>query len=208
MLSAIAIVAIILAALLLLSGAMYLWLPDIDKTGDLARITQASVTAIIVAVGAMFAAVKFQIFRESAPHVTVTQTVTHRRIGDSYVHLMVTATLYNSSKVKMDFRRGYFRFQQISPITDSEVENLYADVFVDGKHRDFQWELLKTVERNWEINDIIIEPGESHQETCEFIVIAEVETVLIDTFFYNPRQPAIPQGWGTTSVYDILSDSR
>ncbi len=208
MLPAIFIVGGILAALLLLSGAMYLWLPDIDKTGDLARITQASVTVIIVAVGAMFAAVKFQIFRESAPHVTVTQTVTHRRIGDSYVHLMVTATLYNSSKVKMDFRRGYFRFQQISPITDSEVENLYADVFVDGNHRDFQWEHLKTVERNWEINDIIIEPGESHQETCEFIVIAEVETVLIDTFFYNPRHPAIPQGWGTTSVYDILSDSR
>ena len=207
MLPAIFIVGGTLAALLLLSGAMYLWLPDIGKTGDLARITQAAVTAIIVAVGAMFAAVKFQIFRESAPHVTVTQTVTHRRIGDSYVHLMVTATLYNSSKVKMGFRRGYFRFQQISPIMDEEVENLYADVFVDGNHRDFQWDHLKTVERNWEINDIIIEPGESHQETCEFIVIAEVETVLIDTFFYNPRQPAIPQGWGTTSVYDILSDS-
>ena len=207
MLPAIFIVGGTLAALLLLSGAMYLWLPDIGKAGDLARITQAAVTAIIVAIGAMFAAVKFQIFRESAPHVTVTQTVTHRRIGDSYVHLMVTATLYNSSKVKMDFRRGYFRFQQISPITDEEVEKLYADVFVDGNHRDFQWDHLKTVERNWEINDIIIEPGESHQETCEFIVIAEVETVLIDTFFYNPRQPAIPQGWGTTSVYDILSDS-
>ena len=187
---------------------MYLWLPDIDKAGDLARITQASVTVIIVAVGAMFAAVKFQIFRESAPHVTVTQTVTHRRIGDSYVHLMVTATLYNSSKVKMDFRRGYFRFHLIAPITDAEVENLYADVFADENHRDFQWPVLRTVPRNWERNDIIIEPGESHQETCEFIVTTGVETVLIDTFFHNPRHPAIPQGWGVTSIYDILPDSR
>ena len=208
MLPAIFIVGGILAALFLLSGAMYLWLPDIGKAGDLARITQASVTAIIVAIGAMFAAVKFQIFRESAPHVTVTQTVTHRRIGDSYVHLMVTATLYNSSKVKMDFRRAHFRLQLIAPITDAEVENLYADVFVDKDRRDFLWQELDRAERSWERNGLIVEPGESHQETCEFIVTTGVDTVLIDTFFYNPRQPAIPQGWGTTSVYDILPGNR
>lgn len=208
MLPAIVILATIIIALPLMSAAMYLWLPDIGKTGDLARIIQASVTTVILAVGAAFAAAKFQIFRESAPHVTVSQTVSHRVVGDSYVHLMVTATLYNSSKVKMEFCRARFRLQQIAPITDDAVENLYADVFVDQKHQHFQWENLSTVKRNWKRNDIIIEPGESHQETCEFIVIAEVETVLIDTFFYNPRQPAIPKGWGTTSVYDILPGSR
>ena len=208
MLPAIFIVGGTLAALLLMSGAMYLWLPDIGKTGDLARITQASVTAIIVAVGAMFAAVKFQIFRESAPHVTVTQTVTHRRIGDSYVHLMVTATLYNSSKVKMDFRRAHFRLHQVAPATDEEVEMLYSDVFVEQKHRSLQWLILDTVWLDQKGYTISVEPGESHQETCEFIVTTEVETVLIDTFFYDPRQPAIPEGWGTTSIYDILPGSR
>lgn len=207
MLPAIFIVGGTLAALLLMSGAMYLWLPDIGKTGDLARIIQASVTVIIVAVGAMFAAVKFQIFRESAPHVTVTQTVTHRRIGDSYVHLMVTATLYNSSKVKMDFRRARFRLHQVAPATDEEVEMLYSDVFVEQKHRSLQWPVLDTVNRTWERNGLIVEPGESHRESCEFFVTTGVESVLIDSFFYNPRQPAIPQGWGTATAYDIIQDS-
>lgn len=208
MLPSLAITIGILAALILLPLAMHQWLPDTAQAGDLARLTQTSATAIIVAIGAAFAAVKFQIFRESAPHITVTQTTTHRPIGQSYTHLMVTATLYNSSKIKMDFRQGYFRFQQISPITDAAVESLYAAAFIDEKPMDFQWPVLRTVPRYWEKNDIIIEPGESHQETCEFIVTTGVETVLIDTFFYNPRRSAIPLGWGTTSVYDILPRSQ
>ena len=34
---------------------------------------------------------------------------------------------------------------------------------------------------------LIVEPGESHQEIYEFIVSKDVESVLIDVYFYKPR---------------------
>ena len=207
MLPAIVILTTIIITLPLMSAAMYLWLPDIGKTGDLALIIQTSVTTVILAVGAAFAAVKFQIFRESAPHVTVSQTVSHRVVGDSYIHLMVTATLHNSSKVKMDFRWARFRLQQIAPITDVDVEKLYSDVFIKQKKRNIQWPVLDIVNRTWEKNGLIVEPGESHQESCEFFATTGVDSILIDSFFYNPRQPAVPEGWGTATVYDIIPES-
>lgn len=194
-----------LAALMVLYGIYQL--PGVDTPGEVVRIVRDGVAAIVIGVGAVVAVVKFQIFRESAPHVTVTQTVNHRRIGDSYIHLMVTATLYNSSKVKMEFRRARFRLQQIAPITDADVEKLYSDVFIKQKKRNIQWPVLDIVNQTWEKNGLIVEPGESHQESCEFFATTGVDSILIDSFFYNPRQPAVPEGWGTATVYDIIPDS-
>ncbi len=198
----------ILGLLAAFAFAAYTWLPDAALTSDVTRIVQASVTAVAIAAGGVFAAVKLQVFRDFAPHVTITQAVSHRLIGDSYVHLLLTSTLRNSSKVKVEFRRGYFRLQQISPVTDEEVELLYADVFVDRNYRDIQWPTSNVVSRSWHKDELIIEPGEIRQETCEFIVSAEVKSVLIETFFYNLRRPPVPEGWGAVTVYDIMSDSQ
>ena len=194
----------LVSLLVALSLAFYIWLPDLGVASNLARIVQASVTSIAIVAGGIFAAVKLQLFREFSPHVTISQTVSHRSISDRYVHLFVTATLRNSSKVRMDIRRGYFRLQAISPLSDEEVEALYADVYVNRDNRDFQWQTIDEAPREWSRYDLIVEPGESHQETCEFVVTREMRTVLVDTYMYNSRSPAVPVGWGTTSAYDIL----
>ena len=194
----------LLALLTALAIGFNFLLPDLGQASDLARIIQASVTSVAIVAGGIFAAIKLQVFREFAPHVSMTQTITHRAIGDSYVHIFVTATIQNGSKVRVDFRRGYFRLQQVSPISDLDVESLYAGVFVNEKHEHFQWETKDTVERTWEKNGFIVEPGESHQESCEFIVSRGMTSILVDTFLYNERKPAVPVGWGTTSAHDII----
>ena len=195
----------LVSLLVALSLAFYIWLPDLGVASNLARIVQASVTSVAILAGGIFAGVKLQLFREFAPHITITQTLTHRSISDSYFHIFVTATLHNSSKVRVDFRRGYFRLQAISPSSDEEIERLYADVFVDHNNRDFQWPTIDEAPREWSRNDLIVEPGESHQETCEFIVATGIRTVLVDTYMYNSKRPAVPQGWGTTSTHDIIN---
>ena len=194
----------LVSLLVALSLSLYIWLPDFGVANDLVKIIQASVTSLAIVAGGILAGVKLQLFREFAPHVTITQTITHRVISDSYVHLFVTATLLNISKVRVDIQRGYFRLQAISPASDEEVERLYADVFVDHKNRDFQWLTIDEAPREWRRNDLIVEPGESHQEICEFLVTREMRTVLVDTYMYNSRVPAIPVGWGATSAYDIM----
>ena len=177
---------------------------DMSTVKDLAGIVQSILTIAAILAALVFALYKLRQFRDFKPHVTITQTVTHRSNSNSYVHLMATATLHNSSKVKLDFRKGYFRLQGISPVSDEDVESLYAEVFRYKKSRHLQWPTLDEVSRAWDKNELIIEPGESHQETCELIVSAGVESVIIYTYFYNPKHPGVSEGWGATTVHDIM----
>ena len=89
-----------------------------------------------------------------------------------------------------------------------EVEETYADVFVMRNNRDFQWQTIDEAPREWSKNDLIVEPGESHAETCEFIVSREVKAVVVHTYMYNSKHPAIPQGWGATTAHDIIIDTE
>ena len=194
----------LVGGLVWLTLVLYLWLPDLGIVGDILKIIQASVTSVAIVTGGTFAIVKLQVFRDFAPHVTISQTVSHRTISESYVHIFVTATLHNSSKVMVDFRKGYFRLQAISPVSDEEVEELYADVFVNQENRDPQWETIDEAPREWSRNGLIVEPGESHQETCEFMLGQGFQTVLVNTYMFNSRKPKVPEGWGATSVHDIM----
>ncbi len=175
------------------------------------RDIQAGVTSIAILVGGVFAVLKLRLFRDLEPHLTVSQEVSHRPVGDSYVHIVVTSNLHNSSRVLVDLRKGLFRLQQVQPITDAEIESLDAQVFVSQQARDFQWPTLDEFTREWPKNAASIEPGESHQETCEFIVDSKVKCVLTYTYVWNskwsPHSPA-PEGWAATMVYDIVNGSE
>ena len=142
------------------------------------------------------------------PHLTVLQTISHRFIGDSYVHLDVTILLKNSSKVEMDIREGLFRLQHIAPMSDDDVEYLYEQVFVNKDYKEVQWPTIVEDRREWDENELIVEPGETHQETVDFIVSTEdVEAVLIYTYFYNSRffqGSRSAEGWGAATAYDIV----
>ena len=108
----------------------------------------------------------------------------------------------------MEFREAVFRIQQISPVSDEEIERLYDQASSGEEQVDLQWPTLDEALRAWRENELIVEPKESHQETWEFIVSNDVESVLIYTYFYNSRLPQVPQGWGATAILDIVTRGR
>lgn len=71
--------------------------PETATSIEVLGIAQALVTIVAIVAGGSFAAYKWQVFRESEPHLTITHEVSFRRIGESYVHIAVTATLQNNS---------------------------------------------------------------------------------------------------------------
>ena len=188
-------------SVLIAAISINMWLTD-DGFGESARIFQVIVTAIAIFMAAAFAVFKLQIFRVFAPHLTISQRVSHRPVGESYIHIDVSATLQNSSRVKVELRKGFYLLQQIAPVEDQDVEDLYAQVFVDKEIEDILWPKLYEVHRSWEESVLIIEPGEIHQEVCEFIVTRGVESVLIYAFFYDSVS-SNPAGWYSTTIYDI-----
>ena len=125
MLPALAIVGGILGALTLLTIPMYLWLPDIAQAGDLARIIQAAVTATALVATGLFAAVKFQLFREFEPHLNITHEISCQEIGDSYVHIGVTAVFQHAS------HHLFFPFSApfAHPFCQSSFQSLFQSFF-------------------------------------------------------------------------------
>ncbi len=180
--------------------------PGDNNTSYLSGVWQPFVTIIAIAIGGIVAIFKFQLFRDSEPHLTISHSISHRPIGDSYVHIDVTAHLKNSSRVHVEIRKGLFRLQHIAPASDAEVEALYADVFRGREHEHLQWPTLDEAELTWNSGDLIVEPGESHPETYEFIVSKDVESVFVYTYFHNWRHPRSSQapGWARGTAYDTI----
>ena len=181
-------------------------LAGVDDLKDTSAIVQAFVAAFAILAAGIFAAYKLQIFRNLQPHLTISHEITHRVVSDSYVHISVTAVLRNSSRVKVEIEEGSFHLLRIAPVTDEEVERLYEQVFRDASKKNLQWEILDEINRDWNSGELIVEPGESHPETYEFIVSREFRSVLVYTYFYNPAYSegaGVAQGWHATTVYDI-----
>lgn len=145
-------------------------------------------------------------FRDFEPHLTISHSITHCPISDSYLHIAVTAHLENSSKVHVEIRKGLFRLQHIAPASDAGVEALYADVFRDREDKHLQWPTLDEAELTWNSGDLTVEPGESHPETYEFIVSKDVESVFVYTYFHNSRHHRSSQapGWARGTAYDTM----
>ena len=180
-------------------------LGSVGRVKDVAAIVQSAVAAVAIVAGGIFAYYKLQLFRDLEPHLTITHEVSHRLVGESYVHLAVTARLHNSSRVKIELREAFFSLQLIAPTTDDEAERLYEEVFVETLTDRPQWPTLNRIDRNWVRNRPTIEPGEQYQEICEFIVSADVESVMVYTYFHNSMaSEEAERGWSATTVYDII----
>lgn len=194
------------AVLALLAAAVYAasLIPGIAGLLDPARIVQAIVIAVATVMTAYIAQDRLQIFRTFEPHLTIEQQVSHRRIGESYIHIGVTAVLQNNSKVKVEVREAHFRLSKIAPIQDDDIENLYDEVFVSNEFNHIQWELLYNVSRTWIEDEFVIEPNGTHREPFEFIVSANTQSILVHTYFHNSSSQNSAEGWGATTFYDIL----
>ena len=173
---------------------------------DAARLFQSVGAFTAILAGGVFAYQRLQIFRTFEPHLTVTHDISHRRIGESFMHIAVTAHLSNNSKVKIELRKAYFSTQMVAPLTDEDVDGLYVHTFADKTSPDITWKMLEKLERRWDRGELVIEPNESHQETAEFIIGAGVTSVLVYSYFDNSMKQKgtlSAEGWDATSVHDF-----
>ena len=197
---------------LIIIGILFIGISTLIETSYTKTLSDklASVHLIIssfaILAAGIFALFRLEVFRSFKSHLTISHEVTHRQLGDSYIHIAVSAALQNSSKVKIDILEGFFLWQLIKPVSDEEVESHYDRVFVHRDSDDIEWQIGDSIERSWGKNELIIEPGEMHQEVGEFILPNEVETIAIYTYFYNSKfrqNSESAQGWGTITFYDM-----
>ena len=214
------IAAVILAVLAVSTMALNFWLTDAarDKTSpseisrirEVVGIVQGIAAALLILVGGVFAYRKLQLFRDFEPHLTITQSVASRAVGTQYAHISVITTLRNSSKVRVEIRKGFFRIHQIQPLDDDVVESLYVQAFNSDDRQDIDWPLVGEIHLQLGSNELVVEPGESHHEPCEFIISKEVKSIMVYSYFYNQAYSEgsrSAQGWTATTFHDIVLES-
>ena len=184
-------------------------MPDLTWPKDLTAIIQSIFAVVAIAGGAAFAIFKLQLFREFAPHISVTHEVSYRRIGNSYTHIDLTATLHNSSRVKVEVSSGEFRLLEIAPVLDDhELEERLAERDSIGSNEPFgHWPVIDHFRFEWGDYDLLVEPGQTFSETIEFVIHQEITTIAIQSYFFNSDYLAgsrKPEGWGAVNVYDIV----
>ena len=207
----------VLGGLGLVALALYIWMSWMSgaQSGEfvLGRfisavgLLQPLVTALVLVVGGIFAYRKLQLFRDFEPHLTVTQSVSSRAVGSQYAHIAVTATLRNSSKVRVEVRECLFQIHQVQPLSDDDVEHYYVEAFREDGSAYIEWPIIDEVMRRLEPNEIVIEPGAYHHEPCEFILSRNVTTVLVYSYFFNTaysENGQSAQGWSATTVHDDI----
>ena len=138
----------VVAVLVMTVWGLSAWRDDFGAVSEAVGIAQVFVTAVVVLAGGIFAYRKLQLFRDFEPHLTVTQSVSGRPVGTQYAHIAVTATLYNSSKVKVEVRESLFRIHQIQPLSDEDVEHRYVEAFP----------------RRWQCTHRVADPGRRGQK--------------------------------------------
>ena len=178
-----------------------------ERLRDYALFAQGIVAAVAIGAGAYVADRRFQIFRTFQPHLTIAQEVTHRQLSESYIHIEVTVILKNSSRVHVELRRSLAIIQEVAPISDEEAEAIYEGGLNNEDDPSYQWPTITRTDRVWGENELIVEPGEQHAETFEFVIEGwENQTVLLYTYFYNEhsgQDAGAGEGWAATTVYDV-----
>ena len=161
-------------------------------------------TMVGVAIAALVGYYKFQLFRESRPHLTIDLTASHRKVSPRYIHIGVTARLSNTSKVKIDVKRCVWELFVVAPYHADAIDGKINNFFDSGSAlwEEFGWSMIP-----WpgtQRPDLEIEPGETDEITYDFIVSNGVQSVAVTLAVDNEYYRDNPEcGYETDAADDI-----
>jgi len=171
---------------------------------DISEIIKNYVTCLTFLIGAVWAYMAFIRKRENYPCASVSHRLMHRRIDENRVFLKVIVDIKNEGDVMISLERKLVRVQQMIPWTSEALESVEVGPDVTrNKECEVEWPLLAEVDLHGEKQGEEIEPGESDEFHVDFVIPAEVNTVVVYSYLKNVRKRKKEIGWNTTSVYDI-----
>lgn len=158
--------------------------------------TAISAGALILA-AALAAAYKFGIFRETKPHLDVTQEVIIQRPNPDHQAVTVNMTLHNTSKVLIRLNTAWSRIYQTAPLETHHVDAIYQNAAnrpKNDRYEQFAWPILDQSDKKWDKNPLKIEPNEKSHISFQFIIDRSVTAIQVTTAVLRPDQklPANP----------------
>lgn len=141
-------------------------------------------------------------YRRSREHIpSLSMTLEIRRIPASAQYDAVIAILNakNTGTGLAEIGPLEWTLRALSPYDDAEIDQL-AQTFEDDPGREFPWRAEK---RASTMPGIVIEPNQTEQMTCDFLVSPEITAIVVSVWVSNASLPAHTEGWYCRSVHNI-----
>jgi hypothetical protein len=169
---------------------------------DLSSTFQSIVTVAAILGGAFLYLKRRQRF----PRAKITLQITDRLITENKTVLRVAVTVSNQGEVLLSLESGFAGVQQVVPCPRPLLDSIRtADSILAETKTEADWALLA----HSDVSDKRqIEPGEEEEFYFDFLLDAEVKTVIVYCYFKNKKIKGEELGWNKTIIYDVSTHCR
>lgn len=178
------------------------------KSKQIAEILESLVTIAAIIVGGVWTYWLFVKKRQKYPHAKTIHEVVHKYLPGKKLWIRVTVTITNLGDVLLSLTSGEVFVQQILPLISSSEESVKLlekeQKEKDVVCREIEWPGYVR-EFKWEKERFEIEPGESDQISCDFILDDGVKTIRVYSYLKNVSKGKREIGWRLTTIYNILN---
>lgn len=167
-------------------------------------VIQAVITIAAIVIGGFWGYILFNQNRQRYPRASISHHVTHKPIADGKLLLHVTVIITNLSNVLLSLVTLEIRIQRILPVPKKILETIAQglDPVLPG-HLEIGWPIITSRELRPKKGEYEVEPGESQEIHCDFIVSSEVQTIEIYSYLKNQTKWGREIGWDSTTLYDF-----
>jgi hypothetical protein len=175
---------------------------DITFWKDVADLAQSLFTILAICVGA---ALYFK-QRRRFPRAKITHQIVDKAVSPDKILLRVVVTVENQGEVLLCLQSGFAGVQQVAPCPEALIESVKTngDIVKAGK-QEAEWDTLAEKEITFTRKEREIEPGEEEDFNFDFLVDADIRTVLVYSYFRNENKKNREVGWNKTTIYDLSS---
>ena len=139
--------------------------------------------------------------REHIPGLTMDLQVRRVPASQSYDAVMVALNAKNTGTGLCRVDRVYWTLKALSPYDDESIEEMRLDFGSapeDDRAVEFPWHMLQEEQM---AQEVVIEPNETHQMTYDFIIPAEITSVVVSAWVANASEPKFAEGWYRRAVH-------
>jgi hypothetical protein len=178
---------------------------NLSAIATIANFLQSAFTVIAIIIGGVWSYMLFVSRRQKYPRAKIEHQVAFRPVVSGKLILNLDVTITNQGDVLLSLVSWEIKAKQMLPPT----EQLAQFLLLEGKEKSptapevIVWDMIATRKDEHKKGLFEIEPGEQHQFHLDFLINADVSTILVESFFNNAAKRGKPVGWSLTTIHDI-----
>lgn len=171
---------------------------------------QSALTVAALLAGGFWSYKIYRQKRQRFPQANVTHQISHWHLSRDKILVRVKVCFANVGERLLDIADGYVRLLQMCPLPPELIKAVEEGTDpVEESQTEIAWPPI--VKRYWPHKHYEVEPKETDEAIFEFVVPADIQTIVVDSAFQNrvKRRKGLRFWkehticWNTATVYEL-----